>query len=85
MGQVIQEQLQVIAEGLLPDSQCGFQRGRGCINMIFIVRQLMEKTREHDDYSLFVDLKRAYDSVPREGSGKVWCTSYNAECYSFFS
>jgi len=58
MGQVIQEQLQVV---LLPDSQCGFQRVCGCID-------LMEKTREHDDslFMMFVDLKEAYDSVPRE-------------------
>ena len=35
--------------------------------MIFVVRQLMEKTQEHEDSQLmmFVDLKKAYDSVPR--------------------
>ena len=28
----------------------------------------MEKTREHDDalFMMFIDLKKAYDSVPRE-------------------
>jgi len=40
----------VIAEGLLPDSQCGFRKGRGFTDMIFAARQLMEKTREHGDY-----------------------------------
>ena len=43
MGRVIQEWLQVIAEELLPDSQCGFQRGRGCVGLIFVGRQLMEE------------------------------------------
>ena len=35
--------------------------------MIFAVRQLVEKTLEHNDslLVLFVDLKKAYDSVPR--------------------
>ena len=40
--------------------------------MIFVARQLVEKTREHDDalFVLFVDLKKAYDSVPRLA---LWC------------
>ena len=29
-ARIIQNRLQVIVEGLLPDSQCGFQRGCGC-------------------------------------------------------
>jgi len=49
MGRVIQERLQMIAEGLLPDSPCDFRRGHGCIDMIFVARQLMEKARKHDD------------------------------------
>ena len=43
-ARVIQNCLQVIAEGLFPDSQCGFRKGRGCSDMIFAARQLMEKT-----------------------------------------
>jgi len=64
---VIQNCLQVIAERLLPDSQCGFCKGKGCTNMIFLERQLMEKTWEHGDhlFLLFVDLKKVYNSVPR--------------------
>ena len=36
--------------------------------MIFAARQLIEKSREHADslFVLFVDLKKAYDSVPRQ-------------------
>ena len=58
----------MIAEGLLPDSQCGFRKSRGCTDMIFVARQLMEKTREHSDslFLLFVNLKKAYGSVPRD-------------------
>ena len=34
--------------------------------MIFVARQLVEKAREHNQslYMLFVDLRKAYDSVP---------------------
>ena len=49
MGRIIQERLQVIVEGLLSDSQCGFWRGKGCVDMIFVARQLKEKMREHED------------------------------------
>ena len=34
--------------------------------MIFAARQLLEKCREHDVlFVLFIDLEKAYDSVPR--------------------
>ena len=71
--QIIQDRLQVIAEGLLPDSQCGFRRGCGFVDMIFVARQLMEKTREHEDslFMMFIDLKKAYDSVPRSALWSV--------------
>ena len=39
--------LQKVAEEELPESQCGFREGRGCSDMIFTVRQLVEKTIEH--------------------------------------
>ena len=36
--------------------------------MIFVAKQLMEKTKEHDDvlFMMFIDLKKPYGSVPRE-------------------
>ena len=63
----------MIAEEILPDSQCGFRKGRGCTDMIFVARQLVEKCREHDDtlFVLFVDLRKAYDSVPRPALWQV--------------
>ena len=35
-ARIIQERLQVIAEHTLPESQCGFRKGRGCVDMIFV-------------------------------------------------
>ena len=68
VARVIQGRLQRVAEAELPDSQCGFRKGRGCSDMTFVVRQLAEKAIEHrtQQFLVFVDLKKAYDSVPRE-------------------
>ena len=55
--------------GLLPESQCGFRKNRGTIDMIFTARQLQEKCQEQnvDLYMTFVDLTKAFDIVSREG------------------
>ena len=67
VARVIQERLQQLAEEELPEAQCGFRKGRSCSDMIFTVRQLVEKAIEHraKKFLLFMDLKKAYDSVPR--------------------
>ena len=67
-AKVIQVRLQSVVEDVLVDSQCGFRSGRGCVDMIFCAQQLMEKAREHrsDLFMLFVDLRKAYDSIPRQ-------------------
>ena len=52
----------------MPESQCGFRKGRGCTDMTFVVCQLVEKTWEHQTkvFFLFIDLRKAYDSVPHK-------------------
>ena len=60
--------LEHIVDLVLPESQCGFRRGRSTIDMIFVARQLQEKCREqHQDlYMAFVDLIMAFDTVNRD-------------------
>ena len=72
LGRIIQGKLQVIAEDILPESQSGFRKGRGCADMIFVARQLVEKMRGHGEslYVLFVDLKKAYIQCPGKPYGK---------------
>ncbi len=55
-----------MGEEVLLDSQCGFRRGKGFVDMIFSARQLIEKAIEHHTrtFMLFVDLQKNYDSVP---------------------
>ena len=59
--------------GLLPESQCGFRKDRGTIDMIFIARQLQEKCQEQnvDLYMAFVDLTKAFDTDSRKGLWKI--------------
>ncbi len=67
VDRIVQSRLQVVAEKELPESQCGFRRGCGS-DMILVIRQLAEKAVELQaaQYFVFVDLKKAYDSVPRK-------------------
>ena len=66
---ILQERLQALAEQELPESQCGFRKGRSCTDMIFAVHQVMETSWEHraKTFFTFIDLKKAYDSEPRRG------------------
>ena len=59
--------------GLIPESQCGFRKDRGTIDMIFTARQLQEKCLEQnvDLYMTFVDLTKAFDTVSRDGLWKI--------------
>ncbi|VDM00074.1 unnamed protein product [Schistocephalus solidus] len=62
-----------LEQGLLPESQCGFRRHRGTIDMIFAARQLQDKCQEMRThlYTTFVDLTKAFDTVNRDGLWKV--------------
>ena len=62
-----------LKQGLLPESQCGFRKERGTIDMVFAARQLQEKCQEqHTDlYSTYVDLTKAFDTVSREGLWRI--------------
>ena len=72
IARILQDHLQQLAEEELPESQCGFCKGRGCSD-ISAVRQLVEKSWEHRSKAFFsfIDLRKAYDSVPREALWQV--------------
>ena len=67
--------LQKHLKGLLPESQCGFRKGRGTVDTIFTPRQLQERCRKQnlDLYTTFVGLTKASDTVDCNGLWKVMC------------
>ena len=56
-----------LVDQIYSESQCGFRKGRGTTDMIFCLRQLQEKAREHKTplFMAFIDLTKAFDTVPR--------------------
>ncbi|GJS62496.1 retrovirus-related pol polyprotein LINE-1 [Tanacetum coccineum] len=60
-------------ETTVSENQFGFMPGRSSIEAIHLIRSLMEKYRERqrDLHLAFLDLEKAYDSVPRE---LIWKT-----------
>jgi hypothetical protein len=46
--------------------QFGFMFERSTMEAIFLIRQVMEQYREQKDlHMIFIDLKKAYDKIPR--------------------
>jgi hypothetical protein len=56
------------ADEIIGDHQCRFRRNRSKTVQIFYIRRILEKKWEHNCrvHQLFVDFKKAYDSVRRE-------------------
>ena len=73
MAKVVQARLAKLAERILTESQCGFRRERSTIDMIFSLRQIQEKAIEqHQElYIVFVDFRKAFDTVDREMLWKI--------------
>ena len=62
-----------IIESSISDSQFGFRPGRGITDAIFIIRQLIEKAKEHQIplHFHFIDFKAAFDTIWREALWKM--------------
>ena len=58
-------------ENVIAEVQSGFRRGRGCMDQIFIVRQICEKYlgKGKDMYFAFLDLEKVCDRVDRDA---IW-------------
>jgi hypothetical protein len=56
------------ADEIIGDHQCGFRRNRSTTDQIFYIWQILEKRWEYNGtvHQLFIDFKKAYDSVRRE-------------------
>jgi hypothetical protein len=61
------------------ENQFGFMLGRSTLEVIFLIRQLMDRCREQekDMHMIFIDLEKAYDKVARMSRGGL-CRSANS-------
>jgi len=68
MSNILLSRLIPYAEKVIGDHQCGFQCNRLTTDHIFCIRQILEKKWEYNEavHQLFIDFKKAYDSVRRE-------------------
>ena len=59
--------LENFVDRMVPETQRGFRRERGTVDMVFIARQLQEKCREQhrELFMVFINLAIAFDTVPR--------------------
>ena len=60
-------------DDLLRKEQAGFRPGRGCIDQIFTLRNIIEQCTEWQRqlYINFVDFEKAFDSIHRESLWKI--------------
>ena len=60
-------------ESQLSEAQCGFRKGRGTVDAIYVLRCLGAACAEHDTClaKAYIDLTKAYDSINRWALWKV--------------
>ena len=65
---ILLQRLQVIIDPQLIEAQCGFRKGRGTVDQIWVVRQTVERAAEYRIplFLCFVDLTIVYDSVKHQ-------------------
>jgi sorting nexin-29 len=68
LSNILLSRLTPYAEEIIGDHQCGFQQNMSTTDHIFCIRQILEKKWEYNEvvYQLFIDFKKAYDSVRGE-------------------
>jgi sorting nexin-29 len=68
LSNILLSRLIPYAEEVIGNHQCGFRRKKSTADHIFCICQILEKKWEYNEavYQLFIDFKKAYDSVRRE-------------------
>ncbi|MGH2507006.1 MAG: reverse transcriptase domain-containing protein [Ktedonobacteraceae bacterium] len=66
-ARVLHSRLTEVVDHKIQEEQCGFRRGRGTTDQLFLLQQIVEKAWEFAQpvYISFVDLEKAYDRVDR--------------------
>ena len=73
ISNMIRFRLRDAVEKVLREEQCGFRKGRGCVEQIFTFRLIIEKCLCCQTPSVlsFISFEQAFDSVDRGALAKV--------------
>lgn len=68
LSKILISRIQGGVDSLLRKEQAGFRRGRGTVDQIFILRNILEQVNEWNAtlYIHFVDFEKAFDSIHRD-------------------
>ena len=72
-GKILIKKVRLLTENLIGEEQCGFRKGRGCVDQVFVIRQVCEKFLSAGKavFFAFMDLEKAYDRVDRKALWEV--------------
>ena len=72
-GRVLINMIRKGTKAVIREEQCGFRKGKGCVDQFFVVRQLCEKflAKETEVNFAFMDLEKEYDRVDRRNLWQV--------------
>ena len=73
VSSIISERLALVLDEFGLQEQAGFMKGRGCFNAILNTRLILKERQRagKDTWALFIDLVKAFDTIPREGLFQV--------------
>ena len=76
-ARILLNRIQYMLDKKLLEEQAGFRSGRSTLDQVFILRTVMERSREFNQplHICFIDLQKAYDSVNRETLWRI-CRAY---------
>jgi hypothetical protein len=68
LSNILLARLTPYADEIIGDHQCGFRRFRSTTDRMFNIQQVLRKKWEYNgtEHQLFIDFKKAYDSVRRK-------------------
>ena len=72
-GRILIEKVCSPTERLIGEEQCGFRSGRGCVDQVFVMKQMSEKFVDKNKslYIAYMDLEKAHNRVDREAMWRV--------------
>ena len=73
LSNLILFRLRDAVDKVLREEQCGFRKGRGCVDQVFTLRLMIEKSLRCQTPLVlsFIDYEQAFDSIDRRALAKV--------------